>query len=187
MSQKYMILFALAANLALAAATPANARAEPAAALPPLVTVDHVDLPRYLGRWFEIARIPNRFQKQCASNTTAEYELRNDGSITVTNTCLMNIGKADVAHGVAKIVDTSTNARLKVSFINFFGLRPFWGDYWVIGLDPDYQWAIVGTPSRRFGWVLARTPTLDDGTMEAIYGIIEKNGYQVGAFEVSPQ
>lgn len=185
MNRKNIIRITLAASLALALTATAHAGSAPAPA--PLTTVDHVDLPRYLGRWYEIAKIPNRFQKQCASNTTAEYELRKDGSITVTNTCLMSIGKADVAHGVAKIVDGSTNARLKVSFIAFFGLRPFWGDYWVIGLDPDYQWAVVGTPSRRFGWVLARTPTLDDATMETIYGILEKNGYQVGAFEVSPQ
>lgn len=186
MNPRNILLSALAAVAVLAAGARACPR-RAAPALPALTTVDHVDLPRYLGRWYEIARIPNRFQKQCASNTTAEYELRKDGSITVTNTCLMNIGKSDVAHGVAKIVDASTNARLKVSFIAFFGLRPFWGDYWVIGLDPDYQWAVVGTPSRRFGWVLARTPTLDDATMETIYGILEKNGYRVGAFEVSPQ
>lgn len=184
MSPRNVILIA---TIALAAGATAPARAAQPPALPPLVTVDHVDLPRYLGRWYEIARIPNRFQKQCASNTTAEYELGKDGSITVTNTCLMGIGKEDLARGVAKIVDRSTNARLKVSFISFFGLRPIWGDYWIIGLDPDYQWAIVGTPSRRFGWVLARTPTLDAATMETIYGIIEKNGYKVGAFEVSPQ
>ena len=193
MNHRTGILIALAAAVALAVVARAPARAEPASAtpppqaLPPPTTVDHVDLQRYLGRWYEIARIPNRFQKQCASNATAEYELRRDGTLTVTNACLMGIGKEDVAHGVAKIVDRSTNARLKVSFVSFLGVRPFWGDYWIIGLDPDYRWAVVGTPSRRFGWVLARTPTLDPAAMETVYGILEQSGYKVSAFETSPQ
>ncbi|HEX5132310.1 MAG TPA: lipocalin family protein [Candidatus Krumholzibacteria bacterium] len=153
----------------------------------PVTTVRNVDLSRYVGLWYEIAKIPNRFQKQCARGTTAEYTLRGDGRITVLNRCIKEDGSADQAEGVAKIVDKESNARLKVSFVSFLGWRPFWGDYWVIGLDPDYRWAIIGTPDRKYGWVLARTPSIDMNEMETIFGIIERNGYPRSAFVMSPQ
>jgi len=151
----------------------------------PVKTVNHIDLDRYIGLWYEIAKIPNRFQKQCARGTTAEYTLRDDGRITVVNRCTREDGSMDEAKGVAKIEDTTTNARLKVSFVSVLGWRPFWGDYWVIGLDEDYQWAIVGTPDRKYGWVLARTPKLDDDVMQEIFEIIERNGYDRDTFEMS--
>ena len=150
-------------------------------------TVSAVDLTRYAGRWYEIAKIPNRFQKQCASGTTADYELRNDGRITVVNRCVKSDGSTDEATGVAKVVDTASNAKLRVSFVSFLGWRPFWGDYWVIGLHEDYRWAVVGTPDRKYGWILARTPTLDQNTMEEIFSILERNGYTRTAFEMSLQ
>lgn len=175
-------LAALAVPLSVGAAVAAGA-----AALPPLVTVDRVDLTRYAGRWFEVAKIPNRFQKQCHCETAADYALRDDGRIDVVNTCRKADGKPDRAHGLAKVVDASTNARLKVSFVSFLGWRPFWGDYWIIGLDADYRWAVIGTPDRKFGWVLSRTPALDDATMDQVYAILERNGYRRAAFEVSPQ
>lgn len=153
----------------------------------PVTTVDQVDLQRYVGLWYEIAKIPNRFQKQCVRGTTAEYKLREDGRITVVNRCFKADGRQDEANGVAKVVDATSNAKLKVSFVSFLGWRPFWGDYWVIGLDEDYQWAIIGTPDRKYGWILARTPALDDGTTEQIFQILERNGYERRAFEMSPQ
>lgn len=152
-----------------------------------VTTVPSVDLSRYTGTWYEIAKIPNRFQKQCVRGTTAEYALRGDGRITVVNRCIKDDGSSAEAEGVAKIVDTASNAKLKVSFVSFLGWRPFWGNYWVIGLDADYQWAIVGTPDRKYGWVLSRTPSLDPETMETIFIIIERNGYKRTAFEMSPQ
>jgi len=154
---------------------------------PTVTTVPHVDLERYTGLWYEIAKIPNRFQKQCARGTTAKYLLREDGRITVVNRCVKKGGELDEAEGVAKIEDTTSNAKLKVSFVSFIGWRPFWGDYWVIGLDKDYRWAVIGTPNRKYGWVLARTPTLDDDTMEKIFAILERNGYKRDTFEMSPQ
>jgi apolipoprotein D and lipocalin family protein len=155
--------------------------------LPPVKTVDEVDLDRYVGRWYEIAKIPNRFQKKCVRGTTAEYALREDGRIDVFNSCVKKDGNQDEAKGVAKIEDTATNAKLKVSFVSLIGWRPFWGDYWVIGLDDDYQWAVIGTPDRKYGWVLARAPSLDDDTMNEVFAIIEKNGYRQDVFEMSPQ
>ena len=153
----------------------------------PVMTVKAVDLERYVGLWYEIAKIPNRFQKQCVSGTTAEYTLREDGRITVVNQCVKKDGEVDDAEGIAKVVDTTTNTKLKVSFVSFLGWRPFWGDYWVIGLDANYEWAIIGTPDRKYGWVLARTPGLDEKTMEEIRAIIEYNGYKWDSFELSPQ
>jgi apolipoprotein D and lipocalin family protein len=153
----------------------------------PVKTVSKVDLERYLGLWYEIAKIPNRFQKKCAHGTTAEYTLHDDGRINVVNRCTEDNGSLSEIKGIAKIVDTTSNAKLKVSFISFLGWRPFWGDYWVIGLDEDYRWAVVATPDRKYGWVLARSPTLDGKTMERIFTIIECNGYKRGVFEMSRQ
>ena len=165
-----------------AADAPADAPAET-----PVTTVAAVDLSRYLGLWYEVAKIPNRFQKQCVSGTTAEYTLRDDGRITVTNSCTKANGKRDEAVGLARVVEGPANTRLEVSFVSFLGWRPFWGNYWVLGLDDDYQWAVIGEPDRKYGWVLARTPTLPDETMTEVFGILERNGYDRTSFEVSPQ
>ena len=150
-----------------------------------MITVRFVDLDRYVGLWYEIAKIPNRFQKDCARGTTAEYELRDDGKITVVNKCVKDDGRIIEAKGIAKIEDIVSNAKLKVSFVSFFGWRPFWGDYWIIGLDKDYQWVVVGTPDRKYGWVLARSPSLDADVFEKIREIIERNGYDWDVFEMS--
>jgi apolipoprotein D and lipocalin family protein len=154
-------------------------------ALSPVIPVDKVDLERYAGRWYEVAKIPNRFQKGCARGTTAEYSLREDGRITVVNRCYQDNGDPEEARGVARIEDPASNARLKVSFVSFLGWRPFWGDYWVIGLDEDYRWAIVGTPDRKYGWILSRTPTLNEDALAEIFAIIERNGYPRDVFEMS--
>nr|MBP9120943.1 lipocalin family protein [Ignavibacterium sp.] len=83
--------------------------------------------------------------------------------------------------------DKKSNAKLEVSFVSFLGWRPFWGDYWIIGLDENYQWAIVGTPNRKYGWVLSRTPNLDNTTLDKIFGIIKDQGYDPKKFEISKQ
>ena len=166
---------------------PTSVSATDAADDRPVATVQEVNLERYVGVWYEIARIPNRFQKKCVRGTTAEYTLREDGRITVVNQCFKKDGNLDDAKGVAKVVDTTSNAKLKVSFVSFLGWRPFWGDYWVIGLDEGYEWAVIGTPDRKYGWILARTPALDEKTMEEIFLIIEQNGYTRDAFEMSAQ
>ena len=178
-----LIPFALAVGM-LVCAPPAAASADEDAEANPVTPVANVDLTRYAGTWYEIAKIPNRFQEQCVRGTTAEYSLREDGRITVLNSCFKEDGGRDEAEGVAKIEDSVTNARLKVSFVSFLGWRPFWGDYWVIGLDADYGWAIVGTPDRKYGWILARTPTLDVGVLETVFAILEKNGYDREFFEM---
>ncbi len=150
---------------------------------PEMNTVSHVDLTRYAGRWYEVTKIPNRFQKKCVSAATAVYALRDDGRISVTNRCTEKDGAVNEVTGVARIVDDETNAKLEVSFVRLFGWQLFWGDYWIIGLDEDYQWAIVGHPQRKFGWVLSRTPELNAPTMEKVFSVIEANGYHRAAFE----
>lgn len=151
------------------------------------VTVNSVDLKKYAGLWYEIAKIPNRFQKHCVSGTTAQYTLRDDGRIDVVNSCLEADGSIDRAEGLARIVDAKTNAKLEVSFFSILGWRPFWGDYWVIGLDEDYQWVVVGTPNRKYGWILSRTPELDKETMESLFEILKNQGYNPDNFELTKQ
>jgi apolipoprotein D and lipocalin family protein len=138
----------------------------------PLDVVAHVDLSRYAGEWFEIARYPNRFQKDCVSDTTATYNLRDDGEIDVVNACKRKDGKLKTARGRAKIADSRTNAKLKVTFF-----WPFYGDYWIIDLDPDYRYAVVGDPGRRYLWILSRTPHLDETEYQKILTRIRDAGY----------
>jgi apolipoprotein D and lipocalin family protein len=142
--------------------------------LPPLETVERVELSRYLGKWYEIASFPQSFQEGCTA-TTATYTLRDDGEIDVLNRCHKGkpTGELDVSEGRARVVDKKTNAKLEVSF---FG--PFWGEYWIIQLDDDYQWAVVGHPSRDYLWILSRTPTLPDTTYEAIIARLKQQGYE---------
>ncbi|HRJ12495.1 MAG TPA: lipocalin family protein [Alphaproteobacteria bacterium] len=133
-----------------------------------------VELNRYLGRWYEIARYENGFEKGC-EGVTAEYSLRADGRINVVNTCRDGApdGPARSAEGVAKIAEgNSDNTKLKVSF---FG--PFYGDYWVLDRADDYSWAIVGEPSGRYLWLLARDPVLRKSQKAALYARAAELGY----------
>jgi apolipoprotein D and lipocalin family protein len=150
-----------------------------AGAAEPLATVPRVDLDRYLGRWYEIARYPNFFQRNCKGEVTATYSRREDGTIAVDNACLREDGGTDQAIGAARIVDAATNAKLEVRFAPaFLSFLPFvWGDYWVIDLAPDYSYAVVGEPSRKYLWILAREPRLDAATFEAIVARLRSAGY----------
>jgi len=140
---------------------------------PPMETVDRVDLKRYTGRWYEIARYPHRFEKGCSS-VTADYSLKDDGTISVLNQCILREygDRAKKAQGRAKVIDTNTNAKLKVSFF-----WPFYGAYWILKLDKDYQYAIIGEPSRKYVWILSRTPRIDNTLYEQLAEEIEKFGY----------
>ena len=165
----------------------APATAMPARVQPVPIPVASVDLNRYAGIWHEIARIPNRFQQQCARDTRARYTLRADGRIDVVNQCVRRDGSLDQARGIARVVDADTPTKLKVSLVSLLGWRPFWGDYWIVGLDPNYRWAVVGAPNRKYGWILARSKTLDANSWETISAIIERNGYQRGSFRMDGQ
>jgi len=153
------------------------------AVYPPLATVDKVELGRYTGRWYEIARYPNSFEPGCVG-VTADYALREDGRISVLNTCIEgNLdGNVRTIEGVARVVDPSTNAKLAVSF---FG--PFEGDYWILELGEDYEYAVVGDPSRNFLWILSREPTLDEDLYEDILSRLPERSYDPERLELVPQ
>jgi apolipoprotein D and lipocalin family protein len=152
-----------------------------------VTTVDSVDLQKYIGKWYEIAKIPNSFQSNCARNTTAKYKLRSDGRLDVINRCVEKDGSVNEAHGIAKVVDKKTNSKLEVSFVRILGINLFWGDYWIIGLDKDYNYAVVGTPSRKYGWILSRTPKLSKEQMKSAFKILQQNGYDTNKFELTEQ
>lgn len=143
--------------------------------LNPLRTVDRVDLGRYTGTWYEIASFPQSFQKGC-TGTTATYSLQKSGEIEVFNRCNLDVldGAEKSATGWARVVDTNSNARLKVSFF-----RPFWGDYWIIDLGPNYEFAVVGHPGRDYLWVLSRTPKMSDSVYAGILERLREQQYQV--------
>jgi len=146
-----------------------------------------VDVERFLGSWFEIARIPAWFQNRCVKGTTALYQLRRDGRITVINRCVTRRGDIDQAKGLARVLDPTTTTRLQVSFVSLLGWRPFWGDYWIIGLDPDYRWLVVGDPKRRYGWILSRSSVLEPALLEAAFLSLQSNGYARERFVLTPQ
>jgi len=138
----------------------------------PLEVVDSVDLERYAGKWYEIARYPNSFERNCVG-VTADYTIRNDGRIDVLNTCYEgNLdGRARTIAGTARSVDES-NAKLKVTFF-----WPFEGDYWIMDLAEDYTYAVVGDPGRTFLWILSRTPELDADTLDGILEWLPSQGF----------
>jgi apolipoprotein D and lipocalin family protein len=182
------VLEGWAAAAALAAAVtlqPAAAHAQTPATVR---TVPFVALDRYLGDWFEIARLPNRFQRECVGDVRATYIRRSDGLLDVVNRCRTAEGETE-ARGVARIVDEQTFAKLKVRFAPAWlsWLPMVWGDYWIIGLAPDYSWAVVGDPSRNYLWILARTPRLDDETIAAARALARASGYDVERLVLTPQ
>ena len=123
-------------------------------------TMEYVNLEKYVGLWYEIAKIPNKFQRKCIGNTTAYYSLREDGQINVVNSCLNEKGDAIEAMGIAKVVEKKSNAKLKVSFVRIFGFSLFGGDYWILNLGEEYDYAIVGSPNKKYCWILSRQPSL---------------------------
>ena len=148
----------------------------------PMVSVAQLDTQRYLGLWYEVARFPNGFEEGCAG-VTAEYNIRDDGRISVINTCYQGglDGPVEVAEGTARV---AAPGQLKVKFV---GWLPFEGDYWVIGLDPDYKWAVVGEPAGDFGWILARDPQLSQEDLAAASDVLRSFGYNLGALEFTVQ
>jgi apolipoprotein D and lipocalin family protein len=169
-----------AAAVVVAAAATLQATGARAQQPAPARTVPHVDLGRYAGDWFEIARFPNRFQRQCVADVRASYAGRPDGRLDVTNRCRTANGETE-ARGIARIVDERTFAKLEVRFAPAWlsWLPAVWGDYWIIGLAPDYSWALVGDPGREYLWILARTPHLDDESAGAARAAARANGFDV--------
>ncbi len=148
----------------------------------PVQTVQEVDLARYAGLWYEIAHLPARFQKNCEC-TTAEYRLTDKGYVRVINRCRKSdSGKWKSARGKAFPVINTGNSVLKVQFF-----WPFKGDYRILALDDDYQYAMVGTNSRKYLWILSRTPHLDDRLYQRLVDQAATLGYDVTRLMVTRQ
>ncbi|MBV5340243.1 MAG: lipocalin family protein [Deltaproteobacteria bacterium] len=145
-----------------------------ASTFPPLITVPHVDLIRYMGVWHEIARIDHSFQKGCIKSS-ATYTMLPDGEVEVINRCVNGKdGRLREAKGRAWSVDPENNARLKVTFF-----WPFRGDYWIIDLGKEYEYAVVGSPNRQYLWILARQPVMDDIVYKGILERLTTQGFRV--------
>jgi len=142
----------------------------------PLQTVEYVDLPKYMGKWYEIALFPQWYQKDC-TGTTAEYTLMPNEKVKVINSCHLKTldGKLKIAKGSAHVVDKKTNAKLKVTFF-----WPFYGDYWILDLGSNYEYAIVGSPNRKGLWFLSRQPKIS----KELYEKLKKKASSLG-FDVS--
>ena len=154
----------------------------------PVRSIPSVDLTRYAGRWYEIARYPNRFQRQCVGDVTAEYTQERD-RIRVVNRCRKADGTMDSAEGVAKQTPGKPDSQLKVRFapavLSF--IPAVWGDYWIIGLAPDYSYAVVGEPSRNYLWILSRTPRLESSAYSEALETAKANGFDPNRLERTKQ
>ncbi|WP_236657931.1 lipocalin family protein [Limnohabitans sp. TS-CS-82] len=179
-----------AMSLAQAQTTERTTTSAPiASSLPAVVSIASLDVPRYMGTWYEIAKFPNKFQRKCARHTRAQYLAQGDGTVQVLNRCLTERGEEINALGLARQIGPNTSPRLKVRFAPAWlsWLPQVWGDYWVIDLDDDYQLAAVSEPSREYLWVLSRTPTVDANTYNALLKRLSAQGFDIGKLERSPQ
>ena len=169
----------LFASVLLAWSAVAQERGEAEAALPN-APVASVDLERYAGTWYEQARLPQRFQEECVGDVTAQYALNDDGTVAVTNRCRTGDGSFDETSGVARRVDGSTSM-LEVRFAPAWmsWLPMVWGDYWIIELDPEYRWALVGAPDMDYLWILSREPQLEEAVVERLLERADARGYPV--------
>jgi len=154
-----------------------------------VMAVQAIDLERYAGQWREIASIPQFFQRKCASGTTAIYERLPGGMLGVDNSCTTREGERIAAKGRARIADAQSPAKLEVTFLRFLGEWRFWfaADYWVIGVDPGYRWAVVGHPARTYAWVLARGPRLTPPELANVMEVLRQQGYDTCDLLTTPQ
>jgi apolipoprotein D and lipocalin family protein len=148
---------------------------------PPVQTAPSVDLSRYVGLWYEIARLPMWAQDKCVAST-AEYRLLETGEVGVRNACVTRSGDETSIEGTATVVDHKSHAKLNVVFDKWVVKVASWftpskeGNYWILRLDPDYRWAMVGTPDRRYLWILGRTPVME----EPLYQDLVDSARQLG-------
>lgn len=148
----------------------------------PLRVVASVDLSRYAGQWYEIARLPNRFENKCVGDVMATYTVLKGNQIKVVNQCRKSNGEMSSVEGRARLADKDgPNTKLKVRFApSFLSFLPFvWGDYWIIELAPDYSYAVIGEPKRRYLWILSRTPQMDATKIQELASRAAAQGYDV--------
>ena len=157
--------------------------------LKPLAAVASVDVKRYMGTWYEIARYPNSFQKKCVSDTRADYSINPDGTVKVVNQCRLASKEISVATGLARQVGAANSPKLKVRFapawLSFIPL--VWGDYWIVDLDTAYQLVAVSEPTREYLWVLSRTPKVEPAAYEALLGRLREKGFDVQKLVITVQ
>jgi apolipoprotein D and lipocalin family protein len=135
-----------------------------------------------------VAKFPNRFQKMCVRNTQATYSLQGDGTVRVVNRCTMSDGTSKEAEGAARQIGSATSPKLQVRFAPaWLSFLPWvWGNYWVIDLDPNYQWVAVSEPEREFLWILSRTPQMEPAVYQALLARLAAVGFDIGKLEASP-
>ena len=155
----------------------------------PLEAIASLDVPRYMGTWYEVAKYPNWFQKRCIANTSATYAVQSNGMLQVLNRCQKEDGSMSEALGAAKQVGDANSPKLEVRFAPaWLSFLPFvWGNYWVIDLDPQYQLAAVSEPSRKYLWILSRSKTVEPKAYEALLQRLKQQGFNLDAIEISKQ
>ena len=185
----WLVIGLAAASLQLASLKVAAQTTAAPAALPPVATIAALDVPRYMGTWYEIAKFPNRFQAKCTANTRAQYVAQTDGSVQVLNSCTTANGSTLDALGQAHQVGAATSAKLKVRFAPAWlsWLPMVWGDYWVIDLDADYQLAAVSDAKREYLWVLSRTPQVNAKAYDTLLSRLNAQHFDVQKLERTAQ
>ena len=179
------LCFSFSAWGPLASAQAPSNEASPA----PLEAIASLDVARYMGTWYEVAKYPNWFQKRCIANTSATYAVQPNGMLQVLNRCQKEDGSMSEALGAAKQVGDANSPKLEVRFAPaWLSFLPFvWGNYWVIDLDPQYQLAAVSEPSRKYLWVLSRSKTVEPKAYEALLQRLKQKGFNLDAIEISKQ
>ena len=154
-----------------------------------LTPIQSLNVPRYMGTWYEIAKYPNFFQRKCASNTVAQYSTQADGTVRVFNSCKQEDGKVIDALGQARQIGEATSPKLEVRFAPaWLSFLPFvWGNYWVIDIDTDYQLVAVSEPKREYLWILSRTPEVSAKAYDELLARLGKSGFDLKRLEKSRQ
>jgi apolipoprotein D and lipocalin family protein len=185
----WLVIGLAAATLQLASLKAAAQTAATPATLSAVATIAALDVPRYMGTWYEIAKFPNRFQAKCVANTRAQYLAQTDGSLQVLNSCTTADGSTIDALGKAIQVGAATSPKLQVRFAPAWlsWLPMVWGDYWVIDLDADYQLAAVSDAKREYLWVLSRTPQVNAKAYDALLDRLKAQHFDVKKLEPTPQ
>lgn len=181
-------LFGLCLALS-AAGLQAQTAPTPASTQAPLPTIAALDVPRYMGRWYEIAKFPNWFQRKCVADTSANYQLLADGSVEVLNQCRQKNGEMQQALGAARQIGPATSPKLQVRFAPaWLSVLPFvWGNYWVIDLDERYELVAISEPKREYLWVLSRSPQVEPARYQALLSRLKALGLDTDKLEVTVQ
>jgi apolipoprotein D and lipocalin family protein len=172
-----------------AAGIQAQTAPTPGLAKSALPTIATLDVPRYMGRWYEIAKFPNWFQRKCVADTSANYRLLPDGSVEVLNQCRQKNGEMQQALGAARQIGPATSPKLQVRFAPpWLSVLPFvWGNYWVIDLDEGYELVAISEPKREYLWVLSRSPQVEPARYQALLSRLKALGLDTDKLEVTVQ